>query len=192
MSIFDSIRSKAGTAINKAVAAAGNKNYTVVLNTLPMSVEELKAMPQGSLKNPEDTAALVIAALAVYPAAPDASIAMINYMRNGRDLIGSDLQFVKERGVSHNNAVIACFKGATPENNYTPTEPATIEMMENAYSREQIKDGILTLYVKCNGADSPRVITLRQKASTGEWFFWSGIMGLLSQVKTPKAADPWA
>ena len=65
-------------------------------------------------------------------------------------------------------------------------------MMENAYSREQIKDGILTLYVKCNGADSHRVITLRQKASTGEWFFWSGIMGLLSQVKTPKAADPWA
>ena len=163
MSLFDSIKNKAQRAGSEAVrklgqevaAAASGKTYTVTLSTLPMSVEELKAMPEGNLKQPENTAALTIAALAVYPSNPDASIAMINYMRNGRDLIGSELQFVKERGVSHNHVILSYFKGATPDNDYTPSEPAVIELLETSTSRAQIKDGYLKLFVQSGGADAP-------------------------------------
>ena len=200
MSLFDSIKNKAQRAGSEAVrklgqevaAAASGKTYTVTLSTLPMSVEELKAMPEGNLKQPENTAALTIAALAVYPSNPDASIAMINYMRNGRDLIGSELQFVKERGVSHNHVILSYFKGATPDNDYTPSKPAVIELLETSTSRAQIKDGYLKLFVQSGGADAPRPIVLRQKPSTGEWFLWEGVMGLFSGVRTPKSADPWA
>ena len=53
MSLFDSIKNKAQRAGSEAVrklgqevaAAASGKTYTVTLSTLPMSVEELKAMP---------------------------------------------------------------------------------------------------------------------------------------------------
>ena len=45
--------------------------------------------------------------------------------------------------------------------------------------------------LRCGGADSPRPMTVRQKASTGEWFLWD-YKGLLSGIQTPAADDPWS
>ena len=49
----------------------------------------------------------------------------------------------------------------------------------------------MTLFIKSGGADSPRMIKLRNKPSTGEWFVWDYV-GLLSGVKTPVSQNPWA
>jgi len=42
-------------------------SYQIVWNELPKNLEELQALPQADLKTPEGTAALTVAALAVYP-----------------------------------------------------------------------------------------------------------------------------
>ncbi|WP_442872029.1 DUF6935 domain-containing protein [Blautia sp.] len=48
----------------------------------------------------------------------------------------------------------------------------------------------MTLYVACSGADSPRPLKLRNKPSTGQWFLWE--QQLLTGIRIPKEADPWA
>ena len=63
-------------------------------------------------------------------------------------------------------------------------------VLENAYSRSQIGEGYLNLYVVCSGADSPRSLKLRNKPSTGQWFLWE--QQLLTGIRIPKEADPWA
>ena len=40
------------------------------------------------------------------------------------------------------------------------------------------------------GADSARQIRLRTKPSTGQWFLWEQF--LLSDIRVPVSADPWA
>ena len=48
----------------------------------------------------------------------------------------------------------------------------------------------MKLFIPCGGADAPRPIKLRQRGSDGKWFLWEQY--LLTGVRTPKAADPWA
>ena len=50
--------------------------------------------------------------------------------------------------------------------------------------------GYRKLFIPCGGADDPRPIKLRQRGSDGKWFLWEQY--LLTGVRTPKAADPWA
>ena len=69
-------------------------------------------------------------------------------------------------------------------------EPYTVTVFENPYSRSQINEGYLTLHVNSGGADSPRQIKLRHKPSTGQWFLWEQF--LLSDIRKPVSADPWA
>ena len=80
--------------------------------------------------------------------------------------------------------------GSTPENNYTPVQPYRVIVSENTYSWTQFVDGYLTLYVACSGADSPRPLKLRNKPSTGQWFLWE--QQLLTGIRIPQVADPWA
>lgn len=53
-----------------------------------------------------------------------------------------------------------------------------------------MEQGYLTLHIRSGGADSPRQIKLRQKPSTGQWFLWEQF--LLSDIRPPVSADPWA
>ena len=69
----------------------------ITLNTLPKNLEELKAMPQAALTDPEEGAALTVAALARYPQDPAAAAAMLDYLRGPRPLNGMDKQFLKDR-----------------------------------------------------------------------------------------------
>ena len=48
----------------------------------------------------------------------------------------------------------------------------------------------MKLFIPCGGADDPRPIKMRQRGSDGKWFLWEQY--LLTGVRTPKAADPWA
>ena len=78
--------------------------------------------------------------------------------------------------------------GATPDNNYTPAQPYTVEIRSNHTSNDE--PGYMKLFIPCGGADDPRPIKLRQRGSDGKWFLWEQY--LLTGVRTPKAEDPWA
>ena len=157
----------------------------ITLDRLPKTLQELQEMPQAALTSPEEVAALTVAALALYPENPSETEKMLDFLRGPRPLNGIDKQF---RGKEY--LMRSYFSGSSPDNNYTPEQPYRIMISENAYSRSQIGEGYLTLYVNCSGADSPRPLKLRNKPSTGQWFLWE--QQLLTGIRIPKEADPWA
>ena len=115
---------------------------------------------------------------------------MLDFLRGPRPLNGIDKQFLKDRFRGKEYLMRSFFAGSSPENNYTPSMPYRVVVSENPYSRSQLADGYLTLYVNCSGADSPRPLKLRKKPSTGQWFLWE--QQLLAGIRIPAAADPWA
>ena len=163
--------------------------YQVTFNKLPKTLEEMKALPQATLSKPEDTAALTVAALMVYPENKDECIKMLDYLRGPRPLSPMEQQFIRDRFMDGKGYIPrSYFDGATPDNDYTPAQPFTIFMWD---SHAQIaEDGYKILDLQSGGADSKRTVTLRNKPSTGEWFLWEQM--LLAGIREPKSADPWA
>ena len=192
MSFFDNLKRQAAQAANQTVQntapASGNMSYTVSFPYLPVNLAQLQAMPEAALKQPEHTAALTIAVLCMYPIDKEAALEMLNYLQGPRGVTPYDKQFLADRFRDKDYVPRSYFAGATPQNNYEPSEPLTVTVFENPYSRGQ--DGYLTLHVRSGGADSPRQIKLRNKPSTGKWFLWEQF--LLADIRQPVANDPWA
>ena len=192
MSFLDKLKRQAVQTANqtmqKVTAAADNVSYTVSFLELPVNLAQLQAMPEASLQKPEHTAALTVAALCVYPIDKEAALEMLNYLQGPRGVTPYDKQFLADRFRDKDYVPRSYFAGATPQNNYEPSEPLTITVFENPYSRGQ--DGYLTLHIRSGGADSPRQIKLRNKPSTGQWFLWEQF--LLADIRQPVASDPWA
>ena len=196
MSFFDNLKRQAAQAAQSAGSQAakqameetGNKSYTVTLSQLPVNLAQLQAMPEASLQKPEHTAALTVAVLCIYPISKDDALEMLNYLQGPRGITPYDKQFLQDRFRDKDYVPRSYFADATPQNNYEPSEPLTITVFENPYSRGQ--DGYLTLHIRSGGADSPRQIKLRNKPSTGQWFLWEQF--LLADIRQPVSADPWA
>ena len=185
MAFLDNLKRQAAKQTGDSV---GNRSYTVTLQQLPVNLAQLQAMPEASLQKPEHTAALTVAVLCVYPVNPAAALEMLNYLQGPRGVTPYDKQFLADRFRDKDYVPRSYFAGAAPQNNYEPSEPYTITVFENPYSRGQ--DGYLTLYIRSGGADSPRQIKLRNKPSTGQWFLWEQF--LLADIRQPVSADPWA
>lgn len=162
--------------------------YRVTFSKLPETLAELKTLPEASLTQPQFAAALTVAALALYPKDREQALGMLAFLQGPRELSVFDKQFIADRFRDKDYVPRSYFLGATPENGYEPTQPFTVEFFENPYSRTQ--EGYLILHVRSGGADSPRQIKLRNKPSTGQWFLWEQF--LLSDIRKPVAADPWA
>lgn len=192
MGIFDKLKSAAnsyaGSAVNNAVNNIGNKTETFTFTKLPESVSELQALPEASLDSPFKTAALSLLALCAYGADKATGIEMLNFLRGPRPLSGAEIAFLDDRFRDGQWYVpFSYFKGATPENNYTPTEPFTVEISSNPNSL--VNEGYMTLWLKSGGADSPRQFSLRMKGD-GRWFLWEQF--IMVGIRTPKSQDPWA
>lgn len=162
----------------------------IELSVLPKNLADLQQMPQAGMTDPYEAAALTVAALTRYPADKDAAIEMLNWLRGPRPLSGYDQQFLRDRFLGKTYLMNSYYEGSSPDNQYTPSLPYTIVIGENPYSRSQYREGYLTLYVKCSGADSPRPLKLRIKPSTGQWFLWE--QSLLTGIRLPKENDPWS
>jgi hypothetical protein len=76
------------------------------------------------------------------------------------------------------------FKGATPQNDYLPSQPYTITVSENPYPYPFAK-----LSIRSGGADSPREVLLRL-AADGKWYLWEEF--LLVGIRAPESSNPWA
>lgn len=197
MSIFDSLFGKAGNAVKNEVTnsvkqAVTNKSVPVVFSSLPTDLESLKRLPGSDLTDPYRTAAFLVAALNVYPKDKQACFDMLNYLKGPRPLTPYDQQFIRDRFMDGVDYVPrSYFEGSSPDNDYTPAAPYTINVLELVHSRDQFNEGYLKLFMRSSGADNERYLVLRHKPSTNQWFVWE-FAGILVGIRQPKSADPWA
>ena len=192
MSIFDKLRGGSNIEINNVAASNlssyENKKEIFAFNKLPESLTELQSLPESSLDSPFKTAALTVLALCVYSADKSIGIEMLNFLRGPRPLSPYEISFLDDRFRDGNWYVpFSYFKGAIPENDYTPNLPFTLEIESNATSAAN--EGYMKLILKSGGADNPRNLTFRMKGD-GRWFLWEQF--LMVGIKIPKSQDPWA
>ena len=189
MSIFDKLKNNTPEATaSTAQNANGAKSCTFTFAALPESLAQMQALPEASLDDPFKTAALTVCALCVYAADKNIGAEMLNWLRGPRPLSPFDISFLNDRFRDGKHYVpFSYFKGATPENDYTPAEPFTLTIETNPYS--DANEGYKKLIVKSSGADNPREIVLRMKGD-GKWLLWD--QAILVGIRDPKSADPWA
>ena len=165
-----------------------NRVVEVVLEKIPETVEAFKMLLEEKQENEFEVAALTVAALCVYPKDKQASLDMLNALRGPRELSQFDIQFIRDRFMDGKDYVPrSYFKGATPENDYTVSEPYIVAVEENPYTHEQ--EGYSKLFLKSGGADSPRHVQLRL-AKDGKWYLWDQM--LLGGIRQPESSNPWA
>ncbi|MBO4848399.1 MAG: hypothetical protein J5586_04520 [Clostridia bacterium] len=169
-----------------------NNTFPRVFVKLPESLDELKSLPGADLKDPYWVAAFAVAAFCEYPHNKDNALEMINYLKGPRPLVPSDISFIRDRYMDGNDYVPrSYFEGTSPENDYTPSVPYTVNVMELAHSRDQFGEGYLRLFLRSSGADSERYVVLRNKPSTQQWFLWT-YEGILSGIRQPQSKNEWA
>jgi len=178
----------AATQAVKNIGKGGNSSKTFKFDSLPTNLAELKAFPEASLDTAFKTTALAILALTRYEQDPEAFMEMLEFLNGPDDAGRYQRQYFDERIKGKAYKVTSFFDGATTENDYKPSTPYTITVYENPYSFDE--ENWATMYVKSSGADSPRPVKLRKKPSTGQWFI--NDIQCFSDIRIPKAADPWA
>lgn len=172
MGLFDKLKSTAasavGGAVNNAAMSIGNKSETFTFTALPESLAQMQALPEASLDSPFKTAALTVCALCAYAADKNIGTEMLNWLRGPRPLNGAEISFLNDRFRDGKTYIpFSYFEGATPDNDYTPSEPFRITVQSTHVSGEE--QGYMKLFIPCGGADSPRPIKLRMKGD-GKWF----------------------
>lgn len=189
MSIFDKLNGAVQQPAAAAAQSADSKRETFTFVSLPESLSEMQALPEASLDTPFKTAALTVLALCAYAADRNIGTEMLNWLRGPRPLNGQEISFLNDRFRDGKTYLpFTYFAGSAPDNNYTPAQPYTIVIESSPVSDAEA--GYKKLFIPCGGADAPRPVKLRQRGSDGKWFLWEQY--LLTGVRTPKAADPWA
>ena len=145
--------------------------------------------------NPLNVAAAVIHVFANYNPNDDSNFyEMLQFLLGDFQPISAMMkQNIKDRMLQNNKYPFigkSYFKGSTPENDYNPSIPYEIEVIENMYTDEN--EGYKRLFLKSGGADNPRPITLRL-AKDGNYYLWSdSFIGLLSDIRLLESTNPWA
>ncbi|MGN0114236.1 MAG: DUF6935 domain-containing protein [Acutalibacteraceae bacterium] len=191
MGFFDKLKnqavSAAADAAKQAAANISTKTEKIVFADIPQSIDEFKSLPQAALATPFDTAALTVVALCIYPANKELCFEMLDYLRGPRPMNGMDKQFISDRFRDKDYVPRSYFDGATPNNDYTPSEPYTVTVKSDPHSYDE--QGIAKLFIPSGGADDPRPIKLRN-AKDGKWYLWEQF--LLTGIRQPESSNPWA
>ncbi|MBR6642080.1 MAG: hypothetical protein IKL28_00285 [Lachnospiraceae bacterium] len=170
------------------MAKGRNRTESFTFASLPVSLEELKALPEASLDSAFKTTALCIAVLCNMERDADATWEMFDYLKGPETVNEREKSFLKDRLAGKQYKTLSFFAGATPDNAYTPVTPYTITVSENPYSFDE--ENWATLYVTSGGADAPRPIKLRRKPSTNQWFV--NDIQCLADIRIPTDQDAWA
>ena len=160
----------------------------VTIQKLPTTAAEFASMPQMDLTKPENTCAMLLVALQLYTKDKNAGVEAVNLLRGPRPLSPYDIQFLRDRLCDKLYLPLAYFDGATPQNNYTPSQPLTLQILSDPRPQD-VEDGYLRVFLKTAGADSPRPIKLRRKGEN--WYLWE-YSSILSGIRIPVKEDPWA
>ena len=147
------------------------------------------------MKDPFYVAACAVNIMCAYdPNYPDNFLEMLQVLMGDVQPITPYLkQNIKDRMTSNNKWLYigkSYFKGAIPENDYTPSVPYDVEVSENSHSRDN--PSLLKLFITNGGTSSPRPITLRM-LKDGRWLLFSDtIVGMMTGIKEPESSNPWA
>ena len=161
----------------------------IIIQKIPESLPEFEALAAGQ-RTPEKISALFLCALSLFDRNMADGVSAMNLLRGPKPMTPYDAQFLRERLRGKAYLPLAYFEGATPQNGYKPNVPYVLNVLSDPRPQD-IEPGYLRVFLKTAGADSPRPMKLRQKASTGEWFLWE-YSSILSGIRIPAAEDPWA
>jgi len=186
MSIFDKLKKNGNDTPTPAPSTdTGAKTMTFTFSALPESLAEMKALPEATLASPFQTAALTVCALCAYAADKTIGTEMLNFLRGPRPLSNHDISFLNDRFYDGHHVPFSYFKGAVPENDYTPHVPFTLTVDAGPYS--DANEGYKKLYIRSGGADNPREVLLRRAGNA--WYLWDQF--LLVSIRKPKSEEPW-
>ena len=161
----------------------------IIIQKIPESLQEFEALAAGQ-RTPEKISALFLCALSLFDRNMADGVSAMNLLRGPKPMTPYDAQFLRDRLRGKAYLPLAYFEGATPQNGYKPNRPYVLNALSDPRPQD-IEPGYLRVFLKTAGADSPRPMKLRQKASTGEWFLWE-YSSILSGIRIPAAEDPWA
>ena len=161
----------------------------IIIQKIPESLQEFEALAAGQ-RTPEKISALFLCALSLFDRNMADGVNAMNLLRGPKPMTPYDAQFLRDRLRGKAYLPLAYFEGATPQNGYKPNAPYVLNVLSDPRPQD-IEPGYLRVFLKTAGADSPRPMKLRQKASTGEWFLWE-YSSILSGIRIPAAEDPWA
>lgn len=187
MSIFDKLKKGINDTIKTTAQSVGTQRQTFTFAALPESLSQLQALPEAALSSPFQAAALTVCALCVYAADKQIGTEMLNFLKGPRPLSNQEISFLNDRFRDGQHVPFSYFKGATPENDYTPAQPFTLTIEAGPYA--DANPGYKKLHIRSGGADNPREVVLRQKGD-GQWCLWEQF--LMVGIRQPKSADPWA
>ena len=158
-----------------------------VIERMPCSFEEFMKLPQLRLTAPEDTCAAFLCAVELFRRDKEEGTKALNVLRGPRPLTGIDVQFVQDRLRGKGYLPMAYFRGALPENGYTPEKPYVLDVLPDS-SPQGVEEGYIRVFLRTAGADSPRPIKLRRKGE--QWFLWE-YSSPLTGIRPPAALDTW-
>ena len=158
---------------------------SVEFSSLPMTLTQFESLPQAEMQSPYETAAMFIVALNHYIQNKVESIAMINFLKGPNQLSPRELNLIKMQMTDY--LARSYFNGATPQNDYTPTQPHNVVISDNKHSYNN--HGSAKLFIHCGGADSPRPIELRL-AKDSRWYL-TGFSSLLVGIRSTESTNPW-
>ena len=170
-----------------AASAPSAQSCDIVLPAIQMDLETFRSLADTHMSQPEWTVALSVAAFATYPKDKELALAMLEILRGPAGISATDKKFIADRFLDKDYVPRSYFKGATPDNDYTPSEPPTIRVSSHrhSYSRE----GLADLWLYSGGADSPRPASVR-KAKDGKWYLWN-YNSILMGIRLPESQNPW-
>jgi len=193
MSIFDKLKRTAKDALENGLkntaSALTSQKETFTFAALPESLAQLQALPEAAMDTPFKTAALAVCALCAYAADQQIGAEMLNFLQGPRPINNAQISFLNDRFRDGKYVPFSYFKGAVPENDYTPDTPFTITIESGAYSDANAAEGYKKLYIRSGGADNAREIVLRRRGD-GKWFLWEQF--LMVGIRKAKSDDPWA
>ena len=161
----------------------------VTILKLPTNLSEFEMLAEER-REPEQVCALLLCALSLFGKNKSDGTAAMNLLRGPRPMTPYDVQFLCDRLRGKSYLPLAYFDGAAPENGYQPFVPYTLNALADPRPQD-IEPGYLRVFLRTDGADSPRPVKLRQKGTTREWFLWE-YSSVLSGIRIPTAEDPWA
>lgn len=172
----------------------GVKKITYTFNALPRNIEELKTLEVNDreyFKSPHFVTALFICCLNRLPYNSTDTWEMINYLRTHTATVGEDniMKISKDNtqnvvqnlleddthGFPSVNGLRSYFAGSSPDNQYTPTTPYQVTIVEKS-DIYVTKDGNLyaKLYVESSGYDDPVGPLKLRKVEGHDWLVYSG------------------
>ena len=125
-------------------------------------MEVFTNLTESMLNLPEKVAALFVIALRIYAVDRDLGMQMLQVLRNEEKLSPDEIKNMLNTPLAGSRYIpLAYFKGATPENSYTPDTPYVITVKQDRRRLWFRKN--LTLYVGCPGAGVYRPVSLTKK-----------------------------